>query len=917
MLNECFNGDSQMNRQVTLVRHSSPVNGLGTGIIEWLDQACQRFPEQIALEYKGCQVSYSNLDEMANRLANCLMAQLSKGSIVAVILDDRIEIIVTLIGILRTGCVFVPLDPDFPASRLSQIVADVEPDCFITNSKYEDLVNKINSANNNNYKIINLGENSKYAFSNEGQIKSSKFLVDFSAERPIVDLDPNDLCYIYYTSGSTGTPKGIAGKLKGISHFIKWEIETFNIDYGWRVSQFTQPTFDALLRDVFVPLCVGGTICIPPEKPLMMGTTELVDWIDTQKINLIHCVPTVFGAIASSHLHQKKFQSLKYILMAGETLPISDVNRWMEVYESRIKLVNLYGASETTMVKFYHQIQKSDLERGFIPIGKPMKGARAVVLDEWGNVCPRGVFGELYIRTPYQTLGYYKNPNLTKKVFVNNPFSEDPNDLLYKTGDLARLLNDGTFQLRGRKDNQVKIRGIRVELTEIENQLRDHPLVRNAVVEVREDIPGYKRLVAYLVADPSQAQELSLVDLRSFLKKKLPDYMMPSHFVMLEALPLTPNGKVNRRALPTPDISRSHQEASFVAPRNKAEEMLAAIWAEVLGRERLGIHDNFFELGGHSLLSIRLMAQIQKQFGKNLPLATLFQNPTIEHLASLLGEQTDFQTSSPLVAIQPSGAQPPFFCVHPIGGNVLCYADLARHLGIEQPFYGLQSPGLNGEREPHTRIEDMASHYIEALQTIQPQGPYRIGGWSLGGIIAFEMAQQLHSCGHQVALLALIDSYAPITSNKREEMDEAMVVATLAMDIGGLFGKELSVCVDELKQMESNEQLNYILEQAKTLNILPPEVEVQQMRYYVQVFKANLQAKSCYTPQPYRGKITLLCASEKLKKQTYDPSQGWSRLTEVGVEIRQIPGDHYTILQEPHVQILADRLKNFLIAPLH
>jgi thioesterase domain-containing protein len=437
--------------------------------------------------------------------------------------------------------------------------------------------------------------------------------------------------------------------------------------------------------------------------------------------------------------------------------------------------------------------------------------------------------------------------------------------------------------------------------------------VREAVVVVREDEPGNKCLVAYAVLSQEGAM-IAASELRAFLKKKLPEYMLPSAFVLKEALPLTPNGKVDRRSLPAPD-SHLSLETTSVPPRSHMEMQLVQIWENVLNVYPVGVRDCFFERGGHSLLAVRLMTLIQQQFGKYLPLASLFQNSTIEHQASLLLQQTDSQPFSPLVAIQPAGSQPPFFCVHPVGGNVLCYFDLARHLGKEQPFYGLQSPGLNGEQEPKTSIEDMAAHYIEALQAIQPSGPYYLGGWSLGGIVAFEMAQQLHFRGEKVAFLALIDSYTPAAINWYEEMNEASLLVHLARDMGGLFGKELPLSVDELQQFPPEEQLNYILKRAKTLNILPPEVSLEQMHHLMRVFQANREAMLSYIPQPYPGKIALFSASEKPLQVKLDPTQGWDELATHGLlDIQPIPGEHYAILRAPHVQLLAQQLATNLKA---
>ncbi|MEK8017264.1 MAG: amino acid adenylation domain-containing protein, partial [Candidatus Parabeggiatoa sp.] len=731
------------------------------GILELLDQTCQNYPENIAIQRNDKAVTYALLDTLANQLANYLMAnQLPKGSIIAVMLDDRINIIIALIGILRAGCVFVPLDPEFPEGRLRHIVKELSPDGFITQPHRRIVANMTDKKT----RLLNL-EGNQSTNKAKQLIPIIEALNSFSAEKPSVSIDNEAMCYIYHTSGSTGTPKGIAGRLKSISHFIRWEIETFNVSQGWRISQFTMPTFDAFLRDVFVALCAGGTICIPPENNKLLDSQTLIDWIDKQQINLIHCVPALFKIMVSDALDSQKLKSLQYILMAGEVLPVYDVKTWMDTYERKIQLVNLYGASETTMVKFYHGVQKSDVERGFIPIGQPMKGAKAIILDDNQELCPQGIIGELYIRTPFLTLGYYNKPELTQAVFVPNPFSQNPDDLIYKTGDLARVLSDGHFQFIGRKDNQVKIRGIRVELGEIEKVLIHHRLVKNAVVLFREDNSGNQRLVAYIVPALEQAPKTN--ELQRFLKEKLPEYMVPSIFITLEAIPLTSHGKIDRQALPKPAKIRQQPEKNLVAPKNALELQLTQIWEKVLGISPIGIQDNFFDLGGHSLLAITLLSQIEKHFNKRLPLITLFQLPTIAQQASLLSESNPDIAWQALEAIQPQGTYPPLFMM---GSTHLARA-LLPWLGTNQPVFGLNVFGFYDQDKKQHGIQDiqtLAQHCIEEIQTVQPEGPYYLAGYCGDAKAAFEIAQQLHANGQEVAVLALFDGFLGVTKQGQQ-----------------------------------------------------------------------------------------------------------------------------------------------------
>ncbi len=374
-----------------------------------------------------------------------------------------------------------------------------------------------------------------------------------------------------------------------------------------------------------------------------------------------------------------------------------------------------------------------------------------------------------------------------------------------------------------------------------------------------------------------------------------------------------------------PVIKHTQQELkeNFVPPRDTLEQQLAQIWEDVLGVRPVGVRDNFFDLGGHSLLAVSLMAKIHKQFGKNMSLATLFQGSTIEQLASILRQQTDSLSWSPLIPIQPSGEKHPFFCLPGAGGNVIYFYDLARHLGSDQPFYGLQALGLDGEKEPHTRVEDMAADYIEAIQAVQSQGPYLLGGHSVGGFVAFEMAQQLQKQGHEVALVAILDAEAPLPGRHQigVDWDEAQWLSRIVNIIERFLGKNLNISDETLHSLSPDEQLKYIGERLRMIDILPPEAGIRQVRGLLQVFKANYQAHARYVPQDiYRRRITLFRASEVYTEDATndrpsilrEPTWGWKQMSVKPVEVQVVPGDHITMMAEPHVQVLAERLRVFL-----
>jgi amino acid adenylation domain-containing protein len=593
------------------------------------DQITQSTPEQVAIACGDTRITYGELQQRTDKLAQQLLSSgAKKGSIVAILLDNKVDAITSIIATLKAGSVFVPFDPLLPDLRLETMIREATPDLFISES---NMVQRLNGFIQG--QVLNLD-------------RLDQFAVDGPVSKSVEASDPDDFCYVYFTSGSTGRPKSIAGRLKGIDHFIRWQIETLGIGKHDRVSQLLPLSFDGSLRDIFVPLCSGGTICVPEHNEIVTDAQELVSWLDRESISLIHCVPTLFRAILNEALHADQFRALRYVLLAGEALLPSDVGRWTEIFGDRVKLINLYGTSETTMAKFIYEVQPGDEKRRSVPVGKPMPGASALIIDEEGRACSPGVIGEIYIGTPYRSHGYYKQPELTADVFIQNPFNNDPNDIIYKTGDLGRILDDGNFELLGRKDQQVKIRGVRVELEELNSLVCGFPGVQDGAVIDRKDTDGGNFLCAYVVSDG----QLDLDSLRAYLNECLPSSMVPSAFVMMEKLPRTVSGKIDRRALP--HLKDRTGRGEYVAPRTDTEQIVADIWANTLRLPKISLHDNFFELGGHSLLVTQVIVRVRKAMGVELPLSAVFENPTVEKFAAYIDSSAPESTTS-LPAIEP------------------------------------------------------------------------------------------------------------------------------------------------------------------------------------------------------------------------------------------------------------------------
>ncbi|NEO35900.1 MAG: amino acid adenylation domain-containing protein [Moorea sp. SIOASIH] len=862
-------------------------------IHQLVSEQVEKTPNAIAVVFDQQQLTYHQLNQRANQLAHHLQ-NLGVGPevLVGICVERSIQMVVGLLGILKAGGAYVPLDPNYPPERLSYMLADSGAEVLLTQQSLRE------SLPQNQAQVLCL--DSDWAA-----------IEQHSGENLDVGVHSDNLAYVIYTSGSTGVPKGVLVAHRNlVNAYFAWE-EAYQLKTEARKHlQMASLSFDVFGGDLVRALCSGGTLVLCPTIEDLLDAEKLYELMLFQEIDCAEFVPAVVRNLME-YLHETKqdLSFMKVMIVSSDSWYIEEYKKLRDLCNEKTHLINAYGVTEATVDScYFDNICPRGLYEKLVPIGRPFANTKIYILDKHLQAVPIGVPGELYIGGYGLARGYLNRPELTTEKFITNPFCNSQSKRLYKTGDLARYLPDGNIEFIGRIDNQVKIRGFRIELGEIEAVLSTHPQIQQTVVIAREDIPGNKRLVAYIV---SEEESLTTNQVREFLKQKLPDYMVPNAFVTLDTLPLTPNGKVDRFALPAPD-GEITRENEYVAPRTTIELELTQIWSDVLNLTSVGVQDNFFELGGHSLLAVRLMSKIQQQFQINLPLATLFQSPTIEQLASLLGSSVNTQNPI-LVGIKTSGNQPPLFCIHPVGGNILCYAELARHLDQDYPVYGLQSLGLDGLQQPLTSVEEMASHYIEAIQQIQPQGPYHLIGWSLGGVIAYEMAQQLQAKNEPVALLTLIDSYAPTVIQMPSEIDQAMIVNLLAQDLGGLYGQELDISHETLRQLEPDEQVLHLFEQGKQQGILPSDLEIEQMRSLWKVLKANITAYYHYKPKAYPGSLLLINASQTSPGVIEDPTHGWGSLVNGDIQTHTITGDHYTIMKAPQVEGLTAELNNYLL----
>lgn len=598
---------------------------------EMFSRIAAEFGPRLAIERGGRRFTYAELEAESNRLANFLVdSGAGKGSMVGLLTSAPELVITGILGVLKAGAVFVPFDPTFPEGRLRAMSEQVKPQWYVSETKHRDTLDQLRGTDE--AQIVCFDENDYLNYERR--------------EHPGIKSDPDAPCSIYFTSGSTGKPKAILGRLKGIDHYMRWEIAAVGAGPGTRVSQLASPAFDGFLKDVFVPLGSGGTVCAPESRTILLNATQLADWLDIEQVEVLHCVPSVFRSLLNENLDSRYFEAMRCVVLAGEALHPADVKRWLDVFGERIKLLNVYGPTETTVLKVAYEVKATDVDRPSIPIGKPIKDSAVMLINSRGQLCRGEAVGEIHIRTPYRSHGYYGAPELTSEVFIQNPFSDDPIDILYKTGDYGRLLEDGNLEFLGRRDQQVQVRGVRVELGEIENLLRGHAVVADVAVVDRDDAEGNKFLVAYV----SLNEGTDTSPLRQYLMERLPEAMVPSAIVELDQLPRTLNGKVDRKTLRSLDLQQlvPEEKGGSLTP---IEEIVAGIWGEVLRLPEIGRSGNFFNLGGHSLLVTQVLARVREYLGVELPIRSLFEAPTLVQFANVIEEQVSAGQRSELPPI--------------------------------------------------------------------------------------------------------------------------------------------------------------------------------------------------------------------------------------------------------------------------
>ncbi|MGA9381054.1 MAG: amino acid adenylation domain-containing protein [Phormidium sp.] len=863
---------------------------LDKSLHQLFEEQCLRTPDAVAVVFESKQLTYQELNNRANQLAHYLRS-LGVGAdvLVGICVERSLEMLVGLLGILKAGGAYVPLDPNYPTERLAFMLSDSQVSILLTQ---ENLVKKLPQLE---LHLISLDAD-------------WEIIAQQSQSNIFSQVGVENLAYVIYTSGSTGKPKGVQITHFGVTNFLHSMKQELGITESDILLAVTTICFDIAALELYLPLLVGAQVVLVPREQTVDGVKLSAKLLESGA-TIMQATPATWRLLLAAGWQGNP--GLK-ILCGGEALAGS---LSMALLVRSECLWNVYGPTETTIWSTIYEVKSSEGATDFLDfsesIGRPIANTEIHILDSFLQIVPIGVVGELYIGGAGLARGYLNQPELTNEKFIPNPFSKEPNSRLYKTGDLARYQSDGNIEYLGRIDNQVKIHGFRIELGEIEAVLNQYPQVQTSVVIADEDVLGDRRLVAYTVTETETT--ITTNELRQYLKAKLPDYMVPSAFVMLEFLPLTPNGKIDRRALPTPDFYPNSD--TYVSPRNPVELKLAQIWSKILKLDNVGVKDNFFGLGGHSLLTPYLIAQIKQHFNQDISLATFFQNPTIEQLAIVVQKDTATSDYSPLIALQPMGSRPPLFCLPGAGGYPFYLYNLARCFPPDQPFYTFQA-NHSDERKlmPANRIKEIAAGYVQAMQALQPQGPYFLAGHSFGGRVAYEMAQQLVCQGQEVALVAILDTNAPISGGKEVNRSDIQWLIDFAQAIKIAFAKDLELDTQQLLTLAADAQVQYVLEYLKILDLLPPDADATYLWQLAEAYQADNKAE--YFPQQvHRIPISLFRSSE-FKPEEFeiahevlqDSAWGWNNYSSKPVDVEFVPGDHITMMTPPNVQVLAERL---------
>jgi amino acid adenylation domain-containing protein len=848
-------------------------------INHFITQQDKNFPDKVALKFGITTTTYAGLNNKANKLANLLLSlNIKTGDKVAVAIDRSAEMVIALLAILKAGGVYVPIDPNFPVDRINYMLEDSGAVMLLASKKYNSLFTQTT----NKLFVEDLAES-----------LSAQPDTD-----PAVEINASHLAYILYTSGSSGKPKGVQVEHRNFINVLLsiQKKPGLTPDDIWLA--VATISFDIASLEVFLPLITGATLVIADSAMVKDGQL-ILDTLRTEKVTVMQATPYTWRMLLATGWSEKL--PVK-IITGGEALPKDLAHKLLPLCSS---LWNYYGPTETAIYSTGKQILATDK---IITIGKPVDNTRIYILDNQLKLVPYGDEGEICIAGEGVARGYLNQPELTAKNFVEIAELNEKGKI-YRTGDLGKITPDDEIEYLGRIDNQIKIRGFRIETGEIEYNIIQQPNVLNAVVLVYQDKLSNPHLIAYVVPAKPIAEHDRPAQFKTWntgLKSKLPEYMIPTQYIVVHRLPLTPNGKIDRKMLPPPVFE--NDSTNYIAPATETEKTLAQIWTKYLGKEKIGITDDFFEMGGHSLAAVQIMVAIGAFTGKVLPIASLFRYPTIQKLAALLASGNEDSTWRSLVHIKPDGNKTPLYIIHGEGLNVLIFNNIAKNVDAQQPVFGLQSYGLNGVDDPPETIEALASAYIAEIVEQNPTGPYALAGYSFGGYVAIEMARQLQAMGQDVKMLAMFDA------NFKKPSSQISLPLLLGQKAIRQVRKAAFIAGSLIKQPAvALWYQGFRLKQRLQAIGLFKEENPENIPAYMQKIVDKLRAAvDKYKMTPYNGIIHIF----RSKVRVYyidDPKHlGWGPFALKGIKVHDVPGDHRDMLLPPNDVAFAKVLQDCL-----
>jgi amino acid adenylation domain-containing protein len=843
-------------------------------ISERLEFHVENRPDEIAIVSTKESITYADFYKKLTKFANHMKSLgLSKGDCVVISLKRSIDSVISVYAVLAMGCVYVPVDSNAPKSRKESIILDCNPKIIIQDHE-NDMANIPHSAS-----VVAMCDVwQKISLPISTEIKTETF--------------QEDLAYVIYTSGTSGQPKGVMVEHRNLLHYIDEFTKYFQLSYKDSLLMQANIAFDTSIEEMFPILLAGGRLCIVDELEVM-NLSLLSEYISNNSVSIVSCSPLLLSELNKVG----KLDGVKHFISGGDVLKYSYIDN---LFKSSA-IWNTYGPTEATICSSYYKVDK--LGQNEVPIGKPIGNTQIYIIDNYMNLVPIGIPGELCISGAGVARGYLNNPNLTEEKFVDNPF--DTTSKLYKTGDIARYLPDGNLEFIGRKDNQVKLRGFRIELGEIEYAIGRIPNIKESVAVV-EETEEDKYIVAYVVTN----EELNSDEIKSQLSRTLPEYMIPSYIVCIERLPTTPNGKIDRKMLPSPKEHIENRSA-YKPPQDEIERKCVQIWEEVLGVEKVGLNDNFFDLGGHSLLAMRLVSEFNKEFSNEITISDLFEYPTISSISVLLrGEASN--TWSPLIKLNNSNSGIAAFCIPGIGVSAICFKDLSNYLGDTCSVYGLQYAGIDSGTLPSETIEAIAALNIDAMKEQHPHGPYFLIAHSFGGMVGYEIAHQLLKKNPKEEVnLILLDSYSPLYGlTGKNTISTSQILANVVNTIYQYIGIENQYTSDEFSTLTIEEVFNNTIGSTLSSNVLNLVPDLDHFTRMIELTEVQMNMQYSPNQSSLNVSITLYKAKDNIQK---NPTLGWEKYSSHEIEVVPTNGEHVNLIRSPYIGEIALGIKQKLV----